>query len=106
VKRPLPPPPPSFRKASPAPTLITRTLPKAPQPPRPPERPTLFPPVEAPTPTKNQDIALYQGLLSVFDEMSHEERLGFVELALLFKELDVPGRARILEEANRIRGRK
>lgn len=66
----------------------------------------MFPPVEAPTPAKNQDIQLYQGLLSVFDEMSHSERLDFVELALLFKELDIPGRAHLVAEANRLRGRR
>ncbi len=82
------------------------TLPKVPKPPRPPERSTTFPPVEAPTPTKNQDIQLYQGLLSVFDEMNHAERLDFVELALLFKELDVPGRTHLVSEANRLRGRR
>lgn len=101
MKRPLPPPPPSARKfpAPPKPPVFSQTFAKA-------ERPTAFPPAEVPTPTKNQDIALYQGLLSVFDEMNHEERLDFVELALLFKEMDVPGRQRLVEEANRLRGRR
>lgn len=69
------------------------------------EHPTAFPPVEKPTPTRNLDIAIYQGLLSVFDEMTHAERLEFVELALLFKDLDAEGRTRLVDEANRLRGR-
>jgi hypothetical protein len=105
VKRP--PPPPSARKilSPPVPT-ITQRLPKVPAPPRPPERITEFPPFEAPTPTKNLDIAIYQGLLSVFDEMNHQERLDFVELALLFKELSPGERQVLVEDANRLRGRR
>ncbi len=74
--------------------------------PRKDERTTAFPPAEAPTPTKNIDIAMYQGLLSVFDEMSHVERMDFVELALVFKELTPANRLWLVEEANRLRGRK
>jgi hypothetical protein len=86
---------------------LTQRLPKTPPPPpRPRERITSFPPVEAPTPSKNLDIAIYQGLLSVFDEMNHQERLDFVELALLFKELPAEDRRRLMNEANRLRGRK
>jgi hypothetical protein len=48
---------------------------------------------------------MYQGLLSVFDEMSHVERLDFVELALVFKELPPADRQWLVEEANRRRGR-
>lgn len=69
------------------------------------ERPTDFPPAEAPTPTKNLDIAMYQGLLSVFDEMTHVERLDFVEFALLFKEMTPADRQWLVEEINRRRGR-
>jgi hypothetical protein len=99
VNRPPPPPPARRFPAPPKPLVISQTFAKA-------DRPTAFPPAEVPTPTKNLDIAIYQGLLSVFDEMSHEERLGFVELALLFKELSIPDRQRLVEEANRLRGRR
>jgi hypothetical protein len=49
---------------------------------------------------------MYQGILSVFDEMSHVERLDFVELALVFKELSPEDRVWLVNEANRRRGRK
>ncbi len=51
-------------------------------------------------------MAIYQGLLSVFDEMGHVERLDFIELALLFKELPPSERQWLIEEANRLRGRR
>lgn len=89
---PLPPPLPRV------PFTSTQTFAKG-------ERPTAFPPVEAPTPTKNRDIAMYQGLLSVFDEMSHVERLDFVELALAFKELTPEDRQWLVDEINQRRGR-
>lgn len=97
MKRPLPPPPPP-RKLSPT-SLVSQTFAKA-------DRPTAFPPAEGPTPSKNQDMAIYQGLLSVFDEMGHVERLDFIELALLFKELPPSERQWLIEEANRLRGRR
>jgi hypothetical protein len=49
-------------------------------------------------------VSIYQGLLSVFDEMTTEERLEFVELAFVFSELGPEDRKALVELANRLKG--
>lgn len=108
-KRPLPPP-----KRQ---TTISRVTPspiKVPPPPRPrtaepdPEiqvrdsdRPTAFFD-EAPTARKNQTIAVYQSLLSVFDELTQAQRLELTELIYHYKDLPPEGRQQLLELAKRL----
>lgn len=43
---------------------------------------------------------VYQSLLSVFDSMSPNERLEFIELATVFRDLSPEDRAYLVEEAN------
>jgi len=54
---------------------------------------------ERPTPRNSQDLTVYQGLLSVFDEMTTTERYDFIELAFLFKGLTPEERRKIIVEA-------
>jgi hypothetical protein len=49
-------------------------------------------------------VSIYQGLLSVLDEMTTEERLEFVELAFVFSELGPEDRKALVELANRLKG--
>lgn len=88
----LPPPPPPPRIHTPARTSVSGTLPK-PQ-----------PTSETPTASKGLAVSIYQGLLSVFDEMTTEERLEFVELAFVFSELGPEDRKALVELANRLKG--
>lgn len=116
VRHGLPPPPPSARKPS-LPPRAHATLPPIPQlsnieiivdddfPPR--EKSTA--PgwdSELPTPRKSTDLTIYQSLLSVFDEMSHEERVDFIELGFLFKDMPAEVRRRVINALERARGKK
>ena len=52
---------------------------------------------EPPTKQKNVTASVYQSLLSVFDEMTAEQRMEFVDLASRYASLDGPGRYDTLE---------
>lgn len=52
---------------------------------------------EPPTKQKNVTASVYQSLLSVFDEMSPEQRMEFVDLAARYATLDGPTRYDLLE---------
>ncbi len=54
---------------------------------------------EAETPHKSVELATYQSLLSVFDELNAEQRVDFVELGFLFKALNADDRKRMIELA-------
>jgi hypothetical protein len=47
---------------------------------------------EPPTKQKNMTASIYQSLLSVFDEMTDEQRMEFVDLAAVFGSLTVGAR--------------
>lgn len=73
--------------------------------PAPPPPPTPTAPFhEKPTSSKPHEQTIYQSLLSVFDEMTIEERLEFIELAFLFKDLTPEARKRILKETELAHG--
>jgi hypothetical protein len=55
---------------------------------------------EPPTKQKNVVASVYQSLLSVFDEMSAEQRMEFVDLASRYAALDADARADLLEIAS------
>lgn len=54
---------------------------------------------DAATPRKPVELATYQSLLSVFDELAPEQRVDFVELGFLFKGLSSEDRKRLLDVA-------
>lgn len=85
-KKPLPPPPPSSRRT------LSGVQAKGPYPPDPLTKP------------KGATLAMYQGLLSVFDEMTNEQRMEFVELAYVFGQLSGEDRKALVEIANRFKG--
>jgi hypothetical protein len=66
-------------------------------PPPPPPEPTKPFGNDIPTKAKGPALAAYQALLSVFDEMSPDDRMAFVELAYCFKELSASERTDVLE---------
>jgi hypothetical protein len=47
---------------------------------------------EPPTRQKNVTASVYQSLISVFDEMSPNQKMEFVDMAALFAALDTAGR--------------
>jgi len=55
---------------------------------------------EPPTKQKNVTASVYQSLLSVFDEMTPEQRMEFVDLASRYAQLDGPSRHDLLELAS------
>jgi hypothetical protein len=59
---------------------------------------------DAPTPRKPVDLAVYQSLLSVFDEMTPAQRVAFADFAHLYKALDDEGRKRLLDLAIEMNG--
>jgi hypothetical protein len=80
-------------------------LPKLPAPPprRPAPAPSRGPAIEVhawreeePTARKNETLALYQSLLSVFDGMDPEARTEFVEFAAVWRGLKREDRAAVL----------
>ena len=52
---------------------------------------------EPPTREKNVSAAVYQSLISVFDEMSPAARMEFVDVASLYAALDAPSRQSLVE---------
>lgn len=52
---------------------------------------------EPPTREKNVSAAVYQSLISVFDEMSPAARMEFVDVASLWAALDAPSRQAFVE---------
>lgn len=52
---------------------------------------------EPPTRQKNVTASVYQSLLSVFDEMTAQQRMEFVEFAARYATLDGPTRRGLLE---------
>jgi len=52
---------------------------------------------EPPTRQKNATASVYQSLLSVFDGMTAEQRMEFVEFAARYAELDGPTRHALSE---------
>ncbi len=52
---------------------------------------------EPPTKQKNVTASIYQSLLSVFDEMTPEQRMEFVDLAARYANLDAAARADLLD---------
>ncbi len=56
---------------------------------------------EPPTGIRGKDFATYQALLSVFDELTDEERLDFIELAFLFKGIPSDRRKGLLAELSK-----
>lgn len=58
---------------------------------------------ETPTTAKGLAVAIYQGLLSVFDEMTAEQRMEFVELAFVFSQLGPEDRKALIELAERLK---
>ena len=57
---------------------------------------------ERPTGGKSKNLATYQALLSVFDELTDEERLDFIEMAFLFKGLSDERRKEVIAELSRL----
>ncbi|HEY3499632.1 MAG TPA: hypothetical protein VGK73_33305 [Polyangiaceae bacterium] len=55
--------------------------------------------LESKTPPRAKDMAAFQSLLSVFDELTDEERLEFIEFGFVFKSLPRDARKRLLELA-------
>ena len=49
-------------------------------------------------------MAMYQSLLSVFDEMTPEQRMEFIDLAYTFSQLTKHDRETLVEIANRLKG--
>lgn len=68
-----------------------------------PKKSSGFPADEPATPSKNQTLATYQGLLSVFDELTQNERNELIELAFMFKQLTPQSRKLLLELANQLK---
>ena len=62
--------------------------------------------LDDPTPVKNENLAEFQGLLSIFDEMSHGERFEFIELARLFAELTPHDRRVAIIALRKLAGRE
>lgn len=60
-------------------------------------------PIETPTETRGLSVAIYQGLLSVFDEMTQEQRIEFVDLAFVFSQLGPEDRKSLIELAERLK---
>lgn len=83
---------------------IKRPLPPPPRPPRAVSGVQATLPPEATTKTKGATLAIYQGLLSVFDEMTDAQRMEFVELAFVWSTLTSQERAAIIEIVNRFKG--
>jgi hypothetical protein len=52
---------------------------------------------EPPTKQKNMTASVYQSLLSVFDEMTDEQRMEFVDLASIFQSLTVGARKDLVD---------
>lgn len=52
---------------------------------------------EPPTKEKNVTASIFQSLLSVFDEMSAQQRMEFVDFASRYSNLDAGGRRDLLE---------
>jgi hypothetical protein len=52
---------------------------------------------EPPTREKNVTASIFQSLLSVFDEMSSQQRMEFVDFASRYASLDAGGRQDLLE---------
>jgi len=52
---------------------------------------------EPPTREKNVSAAVYQSLISVFDEMSPAERMEFVDVAAMYAALDASSRRSFVE---------
>lgn len=81
-----------------------RELPPLPVPPKrsltPPEkRKAMGAPLDADTPARNPTAASFAALASVFDELSPEQRVEFVELGFLFRDLPSAFRKKIIEAA-------
>lgn len=84
-------------------TVKRGQLPPLPEPPRrvvtpPPRRQsgTYDVDTEVPTSRKTESLATYQALLSVFDELTPEQRFDFIELGYHYKGLSKEERARLL----------
>lgn len=60
--------------------------------------------LEIPTKRKSPELSTYQALLSVFDEMTPEERIDFTELAFCFKNLSPKERKNVLEAVRNLTG--
>jgi len=62
-------------------------------------KPPLYPTFDSEPPTrqKNATASVYQSLLSVFDGMTAEQRMEFVEFAARYAELDGPTRHALSE---------
>lgn len=73
--------------------------PKRPLPLPPPRRPTSGV-QETPTKPKGATLAIYQGLLSVFDDMTDQQRIEFVELAFVYGQLSDEDRRALIDLAN------
>lgn len=48
-------------------------------------------------------MAIYQGLLSVFDGMTQDQRMEFVDLAFVFSQLGPEDRRALIELAERLK---
>lgn len=87
------PPPP--RRATPPPREAA-SRPNAFAPPKPPRvEPQFY--SEPPTKQKNVTASVYQSLLSVFDEMTAEQRMEFVDFASRYARLDARSRRELIE---------
>lgn len=58
---------------------------------------------EVPTKPKGATLAIYQGLLSVFDDLTDQQRIEFVELAFVYGQLSDEDRKSLIELANYLR---
>jgi hypothetical protein len=57
-------------------------------------------PDEPPTQRREVTQVVYQSLLSIFDSMGSNERMEFIELATIFRDLSPEDRAYLVGEAN------
>lgn len=58
---------------------------------------------ETPTASRGLSVAIYQGLLSVFDGMTQDQRMEFVDLAFVFSQLGPEDRRALIELAERLK---
>ena len=72
-------------------------IPRPPLPPPPRKRDTFT--TESPTPTRSQTLLIYSSLLGVFDEMTPDQRMRFVDFAAAWKLLDDEAQERLLHAA-------
>lgn len=81
--------------------------------PGPPPKRSLTPPerrkatsftLESDTPARNPTAAQFAALASVFDALTPEQRVDFVEFGFLFRGLDATDRKRLIDEAIKMNG--